>query len=176
MAVGVKMHRAIAMPVAVEVHAVAPQPPQHMRAEADQHDADRRLDRLCDGVGDRPAEQNGSTGEYEQGQRVTKPPGQPVLDDIADVGAARGNAGHRGDVIGLERMLHAQKKPETQNSEHTPPACSRRIVARGTSHRLRVRTTPKSETSGFRWLSAAATHIPLTRNTRKPGTRTSKRA
>jgi hypothetical protein len=47
-----------------------------------------------------------------------------VLDDIADVAAARGDAGHRSDVIGLERMLQAQKKPETQNSEHTPLAFS----------------------------------------------------
>jgi hypothetical protein len=36
--------------------------------------------------------------------------------------AARGDAGDRGDVIGLERMLHAQQKPQPKNSEHTPPA------------------------------------------------------
>jgi hypothetical protein len=27
-------------------------------------------------------------------------------------------------VIGLERMLHAQQKPQPKNSEHTPPAHS----------------------------------------------------
>jgi hypothetical protein len=36
--------------------------------------------------------------------------------------AARGDAGDGGDVIGLERMLHAQQKPQPKNSEHTPPA------------------------------------------------------
>ena len=52
-------------------------------------------------------------------------------------------------LIGLERMLHAQKKPETQNSEHALPAFSCRVtshtVGDGTSHRLGVCTTPKSE-------------------------------
>jgi hypothetical protein len=36
--------------------------------------------------------------------------------------AAGSDAGHGRDVIGFERMLHAQQKPEPQNSEHTPPA------------------------------------------------------
>ena len=45
MAVGMQMHRAVAMAVPMKMHAVAPQPPQHMRAEADQHDADGGLDR-----------------------------------------------------------------------------------------------------------------------------------
>ena len=49
---------------------------------------------------------------------MAKAPGQPVLDDVTDVAAARGNAGDRRDMIGLERMLHAQQETETQNCEH----------------------------------------------------------
>ena len=41
-----------------------------------------------------------------------------MLDDVADMGAARGDAGDRRDMIGLERVLHAQQKTEPQNSEH----------------------------------------------------------
>jgi hypothetical protein len=52
---------------------------------------------------------------------MAEPPGQPVLDDIGDIPAARGDAGYGGDMIGLERMLHAQQKPQPKNSEHTPP-------------------------------------------------------
>ena len=71
--------------------------------------------------GDRVAEQDGGAGKDEQRQRMAEPPGQPVLDDIGDMAAARGDAGDGGDVIGLERMLHAQQKTQPQNSEHTPP-------------------------------------------------------
>src|SRR5207244_13167356 len=130
-AVGVKMHGAIVMTVAMEMHAVAPQPPQHMRAKPDQHQADGGLDRFCDTIRNGAPEQNRSPREDEQRQRVADTPGQPVLDDIADMGAARGDAGHRGDMIGFERMLHAQKKPETQNSEHMRPA--RFVIARSES-------------------------------------------
>jgi hypothetical protein len=52
---------------------------------------------------------------------MAEPPGQPVLDDIGHMAAARGDAGDGGDMIGLESMLHAQQKPQPQNSEHTPP-------------------------------------------------------
>ena len=69
---------------------------------------------------DRAAEQDGGAGKDEQRQRVAEAPGQPVLDDIGDMAAARGDAGDGGDMIGLERMLHAQQKPQPQNSEHTP--------------------------------------------------------
>ena len=119
-----EMHRAVAMAVPVEMHAVAPQPPQHMGAEADQHEADGGLDRAGDGFGDRMAEQDGGAGKDEQRQRMAEPPGQPVLDDIGDMAAARGDAGYGGDMIGLERMLHAQQKPQPKNSEHTPPVHS----------------------------------------------------
>jgi hypothetical protein len=112
MAVRVNMHGAVAMAVLVEMHAVAPQPPQHVSAETHQHDADRRLERPCQAFGDRPAEQDSCAREHEQRQRMAEPPGQAVPDDVADVGAARGDAGHRGDMIGLERVLHTEQKPE----------------------------------------------------------------
>ena len=95
-----------------------------MRAETDQHDADRRLDRPRHALRNRAAQQNGGASEDEQRQRMAEPPGQPVPDDVTDTAAARGDAGDGGDMIGFERMLHAQQKPKPQNSEHTPPARS----------------------------------------------------
>ena len=44
---------------------------------------------------------------------MAEAPGQPVLDDVPDVRAARGDAGHRGDMIGLQRVLHAQQKAQS---------------------------------------------------------------
>src|ERR1700694_71998 len=43
MAMGVDVNRAVAVAVTVKMHALAPQPPQHMGPETDQHDADGGL-------------------------------------------------------------------------------------------------------------------------------------
>ena len=48
-------------------------------------------------------------------------------DDVADLAAARGDAGYGGDMVGLERVLHPEQKAEPQNSEHAPPALRRTI-------------------------------------------------
>ncbi len=92
-----------------------------MSAESDQHDPDGRLERTRQPLGDRMAENNGSAGEDEQRQRMTKPPCQPVFDNVADIGPAGRNAGNRRDVIGLERMLHSKQEAKPQNSEHVCP-------------------------------------------------------
>ena len=118
MAVKMKMRRAIAVPMLMEMHAVAPQPPQHMHPEPDQHDADGGFQRAREMFGNGVAEKNRRTGEHEQGDGVTQSPGQPMLDDVTDARAPGRDAGHRRDVIGFERVLHAKKKAEAQNSEH----------------------------------------------------------
>ncbi len=81
-----------------------------MGAEADQHDADGGLERPRDMCRDRVTEQDRGAGKGEQGQGMAEPPGQAVLDDVAHIGAARGDRGHRRDMVGLERVLHAQQK------------------------------------------------------------------
>ena len=124
MAVGVDVNRAVTVAVPVKMHAIAPQPPQHMGAETDQHDADGGLDRARELLGDRVPEQDRRTGKDEQCQGVAEAPGQAVPDDVADVGAARGDRGHRRDMVGLERVLHAEQKSKPQNSEHVSPVLS----------------------------------------------------
>ena len=79
MAVGMEMHRAVAMAMAVKMHPVAPQPPQHMGAEADQHQADSSLIEPGNGFGDDQAEQDGAACKDEQRQRVAKPQVRPCL-------------------------------------------------------------------------------------------------
>ena len=96
------------------------------------------------------AEQDGGAGKGEQRQRVAEPPGQPVLDDIGDMAAACGDAGYGSDMIGFERVLHAQQKPQPQNSEHTPPALSligqyqSKAFVGSTLHRTGSASTPSS--------------------------------
>ncbi len=41
-----------------------------------------------------------------------------MLDDIADIGTAGGDAGDRRDVIRLKRVLHSEQEAEPQNSKH----------------------------------------------------------
>ena len=71
----------------------------------DQHDADRRLDRTGHVVGNGAAKRQRRARKDKQRQRVTEPPGQAVLDDIADIFAARGDRGNRSDVVGFQREL-----------------------------------------------------------------------
>ena len=111
MAVGVEVNDAVAMAMTVKMHAVALEPPQHMRAETDQHDADGGFQRPRPAFGDRAPEQDRSTCKCKQGQGMAEAPGQAVLDDIADIAAARGDARYRRDMVGLERMLHPEQKP-----------------------------------------------------------------
>ena len=74
-----EMNHATVMAVAMEMHAVAPQPPQHMRAEVDQHDSDRGLERPRQFFRDGVAEQDSRAGKDEQRQRMAESPGQPCL-------------------------------------------------------------------------------------------------
>jgi hypothetical protein len=53
---------------------------------------------------------------------MAKSPGQAVFDDVANVGAPRSDRGHRRNMIGLKRVLHAEQKSQPQNSEHHRPA------------------------------------------------------
>src|SRR3954469_17584477 len=122
MAMRMEMQGAIAMGVDVKMHAIAPQPPEHMRAQTDQHEADGALDRVRESFRERLTEQDRDPGEGEQRQAVPEAPSEAVLDDIPHVGAPGGDAGDRGNMIGLKRVLHAQQKPKPRNCEHICPA------------------------------------------------------
>src|SRR6202040_2954692 len=104
MAVRMDMDGAVVVTVLVKMHALAPQPPQHMAAETDEHDADGGLQRPCECFREGAPEPDCGPGNDKQCQGMAETPGQPVLDDVAHVTAARGDAGNRGDMIGLGRV------------------------------------------------------------------------
>jgi len=120
-AVGMDMFRVIAMSMLMEMHAIAPQAPQYVSAEANQHNTDRRLQRSRELFRDRMTYQDCGTGKDEECQRMAEPPRQAVFDDITNVGSAGGYARHSRDVIGFERMLHAEQKADPQDPEHVLP-------------------------------------------------------
>ena len=113
MAVNMKMRGAVAMPMLMEMHAIAPQSPQHMRAEPDQHDSDRCFQRARDVFGDDTAEQNSNARKDKQCDGVTQPPGQPMFDNVTDIRAPRRDTGHRRDMVRLERVLHSEQETKT---------------------------------------------------------------
>ncbi len=65
-----------------------------------------------------------------------------MFDDVGDLGPARGDAGDRRDMVGLERVLHAQQKsePRIPNMPTTP-------VCRPT----RSQTSPGVTTARLAW-------------------------
>ena len=69
------------------------------------------------------AEQDRSTCKGKQRQRVAKSPSQAMLDDIADMGAPRGDARYRRNMVGLQRVLHAEQKSQAQNKESRLYVC-----------------------------------------------------
>jgi hypothetical protein len=120
-AVDMDVFGAIATSMQMEMYAIAPQSPQYVCADANQHDTDRSLQRACKMFGDRLIYQDRGTGKNKERQRVAEPPCQPVLDDITDVGSAGGDARHSCDMVGFKRMLYSEQKAEPQNSEHVLP-------------------------------------------------------
>src|SRR4051794_25819985 len=79
MTVSVEMHGAVIMAVPVKMHAIAPQPPQHMGAETDQHQSHRRFHRPRQVFRKRLTEQYRRPGNGEQRQRMAEPQVRPCL-------------------------------------------------------------------------------------------------
>ena len=97
-------------------------------------------------------EHDRGSGKDEQGERVTEPPGQAVLDDVADFAAARGSARYRRDMVGFERVLQSEHKPQPQvrtcylprsadgKANFTPVGCAHKPRIRSTTSRLQTET------------------------------------
>src|SRR5687767_10322849 len=121
MAVSVNVPHAIAVLMLMKMHTVTQEPPQHVHAEADQHDPDRRFERLGHIFGNRVSQQDRSAGKDKERERMAQAPGQAMLDDIADTGSPRSDARHGGDMIGLECMLHPEQETQSEHAEHLFP-------------------------------------------------------
>jgi hypothetical protein len=63
--------------------------------------------------------------------------------------AARGDARHRRDMVGFQRVLHAQQKPQPQNSEHVSPDGSNVVIAATNATRLRCERSEAIQLSSF---------------------------
>src|SRR3569623_1939890 len=95
MTVQVQMLYTITEAMAVKVDAIAPNPPQQMRAQPDQHDAHSGFKRLGHSFRNCVAKQDRRARKNKQRSRVPEPPGQPMPDNIADMTATSCNARHR---------------------------------------------------------------------------------
>ena len=107
-AVGMHVACAVAVLVRAEMHPLAPQPPQHMAAERQQHQPDAELEPIRHVVGKARLEQEAATGHHQQRQRMSKSPERAVQRDAAKAAAAADDARNSGDMIRLQRVLHPQ--------------------------------------------------------------------
>ena len=60
--------------VPMEMHAVAPQPPQHVGSKADEHDANRGFEGLREHLGDSPAQHDRSACEMKTASTYARVP------------------------------------------------------------------------------------------------------
>ncbi len=119
MAVCVEMNHSIAMTMGVEMHPIAPQPPEHVDSEPDHHDTNCALKRLRDMFRNCVPQEDGRPRKQRERNGVAKPPCQPVPDDVTNIGPAGSDTGDSCDVIGFQRVLHPQHETKPQNSKHT---------------------------------------------------------
>ena len=117
MAVGVEM----ALPIVVmgmEVYVLSPRAAEHVGAEQHQHQADRELQRMRGPAWQRVVDQQQYPAKPEQRQGVTQPPGRALSRRTAQVAAACAQAGHGGQMIGLEGVLQTEQQAEEQDGGH----------------------------------------------------------
>lgn len=119
MTMNVNMCLAVTMTVFVKMNAIAPKPPQHIKSESNQHNADRRLDWPRHVGWNGMPKQDRRTGKREQCECVAKTPCQAMLDDVSHACSVDSDARDCGDMIGLKRVLHSKQEAQPQDPQHT---------------------------------------------------------
>ena len=110
------MDRTVGMLMTVEVNAFLDQAIDHMRAEPEQHRANRSFQDMGDTLRiDRATEDQRTTRQQNQRYGMPQTPGRAVSDDAAKGFLPRGDGGNGGNVIRLHGMLHANHKASCKN-------------------------------------------------------------
>jgi hypothetical protein len=127
----------VAMPMHVHVDAAAAPAPDDLAAESQQHQPDRQLEPLAHVLGNRQPQHEAQTGDEEEGERVAHTPHRAADDSGSPAAAAGGQGRDRGEVVGFQRVPHADEESEQQDREHvghrTTARCKRTGGARGGS-------------------------------------------
>src|SRR3990170_705215 len=93
--------------VQVEVDPLFREPPEHVEAECDQHEADRELESRCEPLRKRAVQEQHRGADEKEGECMTEAPEDALLYALPRARAPRRETRDRGDMIGLEGMPHA---------------------------------------------------------------------
>jgi len=113
-----EMNDPAVMPVGVKMHPVANQPIEQVSAKHHQHDPDSALQPAGQPLSDCHVHEDRGAGEGHQHQGMADTPNGTVDNNPPHRRLARRNTGHRGDMIGLQGMLHTDKETEKQDGGH----------------------------------------------------------
>ena len=149
-AVGMDMAGAVAVAVDVEMHLPADHVAQDIDTQERDHDADGKLEQCLHAFGQRHACNQHGTADEEQRNRVSGPPPGPAQDHAPARRALRAHGGDGGQMIRLQRMLHADQRTEQKKTPHLFfPVGSRRRAPRKHAHPLchRKRSDERAKTA-----------------------------
>jgi hypothetical protein len=156
MAVGVDVLRAFVVTVYVHMHALADQLPGNVNAQQDEHHTDATLEKLCRRFRHDGGRKHDERADRKQSYRVTEAPGGTLHDTAAQGVRANDERGNGSQVIGFERMAHADQQPKKQRGGHAGfsvtggfrgSGWSASIVDSGFLRRLLVWTSDNSQNS-----------------------------
>src|SRR3972149_5253293 len=112
--------------VQVEVDPLFREPPEHVEAERDQHQADRELESRCEPFRKRTVQEQHRGAEEEKREGMSQAPEDALSHALSRARAPRREARDRGEVVGLEGMAHADEEPQDQKTDHNAALTRRR--------------------------------------------------
>ena len=124
-AVDVNMRATVVMFVDMKMDSPLAHPAHDVEAEQNQHDADGKFQRRRHAVGQGQPQQDHRRADGEQRNRVAQTPDRTAQHQspLGPVRADRHGADGR-QMIGFQRVLHAEQKPERQKTfQDTFPLC-----------------------------------------------------
>ena len=130
-AVGVEMHLIRTVAMHMEVNAGLDQHIDEAPAQQHQHHAHREFEPARQPLVQRQLQRIDGTPEGAECRGMAQPPQRAMADDGAETLLVRGDRGHGGDVVGLQRVLQSEQEAEENPGEHGPSYSGSRAGPRG---------------------------------------------
>ncbi len=108
--------RTVTVRVDVQMSATG-EPPEHPQPQRHQHRGHRELECQRQSIGILGAQQHDDCGPHQQRRRMAQPPHAADQPSSPQPKIARKQAGDRGQMIGVERMAHAEQDSCDQKAQ-----------------------------------------------------------
>lgn len=137
---GMNVHDAPVVPVHMKMHFSPRDAAQYVESEQHEHHANRELERHRKPRRNRRIERHRNSGEEQQCTGVTDTPDDALQYGLRDGPAVCCERRHGSDMIGLERMLHAEQQPEHEQRRVSVRLRQRRFHPAGRGRSATTRT------------------------------------